>query len=92
MTENPDFPSGNGLSSDISVSLTARTLHAICKRVGKHGVSAYLEMAARRQLERDNLDELLADFEGVAGSADPSTVADKRAKVASSPPEAGAAG
>ncbi|MGW8795604.1 hypothetical protein ACWGN9_00630 [Streptomyces sp. NPDC055775] len=91
MTENPDFPPGDGPSSGISVSLTAGTLRAIRERVGKRGVSAYLEMAAQRQIERDNLDELLADFEKVNGPADPGAVADKRTKLTSSPPETGAA-
>ncbi|MET7546751.1 hypothetical protein ABZS95_21395 [Streptomyces sp. NPDC005479] len=91
MAENPDFPPGDGPSSGISVSLTAGTLRAIRERVGKRGVSAYLEMAAQRQIERDNLDELLADFEKVNGPADPGAVADKRAKLTSSPPETGTA-
>ncbi|MFE2291129.1 hypothetical protein [Streptomyces sp. NPDC059452] len=91
MAEAPDFPPGDGPSSGISVSLTAGTLHAIRERVGKRGVSAYLEAAAQRQIERDNLDELLADFEKANGPADPSSVTDKRAKLTTSPPEAGAA-
>ncbi|MFD5204646.1 hypothetical protein ACFWM7_31885 [Streptomyces sp. NPDC058375] len=91
MAEALDFPPGDGPSSGISVSLTAGTLHAIRERVGKRGVSAYLEMAAQRQIERDGLDELLADFEATNGPADPGAVADKRAKLTSNPPEAGAA-
>lgn len=91
MAEAPDFPPGDGPSSGISVSLTAGTLHAIRERVGKRGVSAYLEAAAQRQIERDNLDELLADFEKANGPADAASVADKRAKLTSNPPEAGAA-
>ncbi|WP_406421416.1 hypothetical protein OH809_18275 [Streptomyces sp. NBC_00873] len=91
MTETQDFPPGDGPSSGISVSLTAGTLHAIRERVGKRGVSAYLEMAAQRQIERDNLDELLADFEKVNGPTDPGTVSDKRAKLTRGTPEAGAA-
>ncbi|WP_405685441.1 hypothetical protein [Streptomyces sp. NBC_00057] len=91
MDENSDFPPGDGPSSGISVTLTAGTLHAIRERVGKRGVSAYLEMAAQRQIERDNLDELLADFEKVNGPADPGAVSDKRTKLTSGTPEAGAA-
>jgi hypothetical protein len=45
------------------------------ERVGKRGVSAYLEKAAQRQIERDNLDELIADFDKVHGPADPEAVA-----------------
>ncbi|MET8056091.1 hypothetical protein ACWECC_36205 [Streptomyces microflavus] len=91
MAEAPDFPPGDGPSSGISVSLTAGTLHAIRERVGKRGVSAYLEAAAQRQIERDNLDELLADFEKVNGPTDAASVADKRAKLTSNPSEAGGA-
>ncbi|MBT2381409.1 hypothetical protein J7E90_29960 [Streptomyces sp. ISL-111] len=91
MSEALDFPPGDGPSSGISVSLTAGTLHAIRERVGKRGVSAYLEAAAQRQIERDNLDELLADFEKANGPADPASVTDKRARLTSNPPDAGAA-
>ncbi|RZD89721.1 hypothetical protein [Streptomyces albidoflavus] len=76
------FPPGNGPTSGISVSLTAGTLQAIRKRVGKRGLSAYLERAAQRQIERDNLDELIADFDKTNGSAAPEAVAAKRAKLA----------
>jgi hypothetical protein len=79
-----DFPPGDGPSSGISVSLTAGTLQAIRERVGKRGVSAYLEEAAQRQIERDNLDELIADFDKANGPADPEAVAAKRAKLTGS--------
>jgi hypothetical protein len=82
------FP-GDGPSSGISVSLTAGTLHAIRKRVGKRGVSAYLEQAAQRQIERDNLDELIADFDKANGPADPEAVAAKRAKLTGTTPSSG---
>ncbi|MFJ7411710.1 hypothetical protein ACIQWZ_12965 [Streptomyces sp. NPDC098077] len=90
MADSLDFPPGDGPSSGISVSLTAGTLHAIRERVGRRGVSAYLEAAAQRQIERDNLDELLVGFEQANGPVDPASVADKRAKLTSNPPEAGA--
>ncbi|MCP3760704.1 hypothetical protein [Streptomyces sp. TBY4] len=61
-------------------SLTAGTLQAIRERVGKRGTSAYPEKAARRQIERDNLDELIADFDEKHGPPDPEAVAAKRAK------------
>ena len=89
MDETSDFELGDGPSSGISVTLTAGTLHAIRARVGKRGVSAYLEMAAQRQIERDHLDELLADFERVNGPADPSAVSDKRTKLAGGTPKSG---
>jgi hypothetical protein len=91
MVDDADFPPGDGPSSGISVSLTAGTLQAIRERVGKRGVSAYLERAAQRQLERDNLNELIADFEKVHGSADPDAVAAKRARLTGDGPAAGAA-
>ncbi|MCY0936108.1 hypothetical protein [Streptomyces sp. H34-S4] len=91
MDDNAEFVPGDGPSSGISVSLTAGTLQAIRERVGKRGVSAYLERAAQRQIERDHLDELIAEFDRVNGPADPAAVADKRARLTGSAPEAGVA-
>jgi hypothetical protein len=79
--DDTDFFPGDGPTSGISVSLTVGTLQAIRERVGKRGVSAYLEKAAQRQIERDNLDELIADFDEANGPADPEAVAAKRAKL-----------
>ncbi|MEU5084942.1 MULTISPECIES: hypothetical protein [Streptomyces] len=79
----PDFPPGDGPTSGISVSLTAGTLQAIRERVGKRGVSAYLEKAAQWRIERDNLYELIADFDRTHGPADPEAVAAKRAELIS---------
>ncbi|MGA4839105.1 hypothetical protein [Streptomyces sp. G45] len=73
----------------MSVSLIAGTLQAIRERVGKRGVSAYLERAAQRQIERDNLDELIADFDQVNVPADPDAVAAKRAKLTGTTPTSG---
>ncbi|MFI9584539.1 hypothetical protein ACIHCQ_22490 [Streptomyces sp. NPDC052236] len=87
MGDDTDFLLGEGPSSGISVTLTAGTVQAIRERVGKHGVSAYLERAAQRQIERDNLDELIADFDKVHGQADPEAVA---AKLTGPAPEAAA--
>ncbi|MEV4867673.1 hypothetical protein [Streptomyces syringium] len=81
MGDDSDFVPGDGPSSGISVTLTAGTLQAIREKVGRRGVSAYLERAAQRQIERDNLDELIADFEKTHGPADPEAVAAKRAKL-----------
>ena len=89
--DGTDFPPGDGPSNGVSVTLTAGTLQAIRERVGKRGVSAYLEKAAQRQIERDNLDELIADFEKAHGPADAEAVAAKRAKLTGSAPESGAA-
>ncbi|WP_241564721.1 hypothetical protein [Nonomuraea polychroma] len=54
-------------------------------------MSAYLERAAQRQLERDNLYELIANFEKVHGPADPDAVAAKHARLTGDAPAAGAA-
>lgn len=81
MADDSDLAPGGGPSSGISVTLSTGTLRAIRERVGKRGVSAYLERAAQRQIERDNLDELIADFDKVHGPADPQAVAAKRAKL-----------
>ncbi|UUU21552.1 hypothetical protein [Streptomyces sp. DSM 40750] len=79
--DSVDFLPGEGPTSGVSVTLTAGTLQAIRERVGKRGVSAYLERAAQRQIERDNLDELIADFDKAHGPADPEAVAAKRARL-----------
>ncbi|MEU8567144.1 hypothetical protein AB0C51_02085 [Streptomyces pathocidini] len=81
MSDDTDFLPGDGPSSGISVTLTAGTLRAIRERVGKRGLSSYLERAAQRQIERDNLDELIGDFDKTHGPADPEAVAAKRAKL-----------
>ncbi|MER7540401.1 hypothetical protein ABTX77_37340 [Streptomyces sp. NPDC097704] len=67
------------------LTTTPASLQAIRERVGKRGVSAYLEKAAQRQLERDNLDELIADFDKIHGPADPGVVPAKRAKLTGGP-------
>lgn len=80
--EDTELIPGDGPSSGISITLTAGTLEAIRRKVGKRGVSAYLEQVAQRQIERDNLDELIGAFEGVHGPADPGEVAAARARLA----------
>ncbi|WP_200308579.1 hypothetical protein [Streptomyces adelaidensis] len=91
MGDSGEFPLGDGPSSGISVTLTAGTLQAIRERVGKRGVSAYLEKAAQRQIERDNLDELISGFEEAHGPADPEAVASKRARLTGEASGAGVA-
>lgn len=81
-----DFIPGGGPTSRIAVSLTVGTLQAIRGRVGRRGVSAYLERAAQRQIERDNLNDLIAEFDQANGPADPEVVAVKRAKLTGSAP------
>ncbi|GAA3423112.1 hypothetical protein ACWDTT_01930 [Streptosporangium sandarakinum] len=91
MADDVEFPPGDGPTNGISVTLTAGTLQAIRDRVGKRGVSAYLEKAAQRQIERDNLDELIADFERTHGPADPEAVTAKRIRLTGGTSDAGAA-
>ncbi|MFF9122633.1 hypothetical protein ACF09J_04900 [Streptomyces sp. NPDC014889] len=79
--DDVDFLPGDDPTSGISVTLTTGTLQAIRERVGKRGVSAYLEKAAQRQIERDNLDELISDFDKVHGPADPEALAAKHARL-----------
>ncbi|MGW4235010.1 hypothetical protein ACWEF9_38090 [Streptomyces sp. NPDC004980] len=73
-----DFFPGGGPASRIAVSPTVRTLQAFV--VGERGVSAYLERAAQRQIGRDSLNDLIAEFDQADGPADPEVVAVKRAK------------
>ncbi|MEU2674380.1 MULTISPECIES: hypothetical protein [unclassified Streptomyces] len=91
MSDDSDFLPGDGPSSGISVTLAAGTLQAIRERVGKRGVSAYLEKAAQRQIERDSLDELIADFDKANGPADRGAVDAKRARLTGHASDAGAA-
>ena len=48
-------------------------------RVGKRGVSAYIEAAVHRQIERDNLDEIIAAAEAEHGLVTAEEIAAKRA-------------
>jgi hypothetical protein len=91
MADDTDLLPGEGPTSGVSVTLTAGTLQAIRERVGKRGLSAYLEKAAQRQIERDDLAELVAAFDEVHGPADPEAVAAKRAKLTGPASGAGAA-
>lgn len=91
MDDDADLTPGAGPSSGISVTLSAGTLRAIRERVGRRGVSGYLERAAQRQIERENLDELVADFDDTHGPADPEAVAAKRAKLTAPASEPGTA-
>jgi len=63
----------------ISISLDTDVIEEIRARVGKRGLSAYLDTAARRQLERDKLDELITWGEEVNGPVAPEAVATKAA-------------
>lgn len=47
-------------------------------RAGRRGVSAYIEAAVQRQIERDNLDELIAAAEAEHGFLTEQEIAAKR--------------
>ena len=68
MSEPDDFRPGEGPTSGISVTLTVGTLQAIRARVGKRGVSAYIEEALQRRIEDDNLAAYIAEY--TAGHGD----------------------
>jgi hypothetical protein len=60
----------------VSASLHKSTVEAIRSRVGKRGFSRYVEGAVLRQIEQDNLREVLDDFESVNGPADQQAVSE----------------
>lgn len=60
-------PPGEGPTTVVSVSMHSGTIGAVRGRVGRRGVSAYIEAAVQRQIERDNLDELIAAAEAEHG-------------------------
>jgi hypothetical protein len=51
----------------VSTSLHAGTVEAVRSRVGKRGFSSYVEAALRRQIEQDNLAELIGEYTGTEG-------------------------
>lgn len=51
----------------VSVSFHASVIGEVRERVGKRGVSAYVEAAVRRQMERDNLRALIEANEETHG-------------------------
>ena len=73
---------GEGPTTAVSVSMHVGTISAVRSRVGKRGVSAYIEAAVHRQIERDNLDEIIAAAEAEHGPVTPEEIAAKRAALA----------
>lgn len=70
---------GEGPTRPVSVSLHEGTIAALKQRVGKRGLSAYVEALIQRQLERDRLRELIEDAEAEHGPVDQAAVEAKRA-------------
>jgi hypothetical protein len=58
---------GTGPTMTVSASLHAGTVEAVRSRVGKRGFSSYLEAALRRQIEQDNLAELVREYTSAEG-------------------------
>jgi hypothetical protein len=76
MVEDP--PPGEGPTTVVSVSMHSGTIGAVRGRVGRRGVSAYIEAAVQRQIERDNLDELIAAAEAEHGPVTDEEIAARR--------------
>jgi hypothetical protein len=51
----------------VSASLHAGTVEAVRSRVGRRGFSSYVEAALRRQIEQDNLGELVDEYTRTRG-------------------------
>lgn len=62
----------------VSTSLHSGTVDAVRARVGKRGFSAYVEAALRRQIEQDNLAELVAEYTESEGEFTPEELAAAR--------------
>jgi hypothetical protein len=72
---------GTGPTITVSTSLHAGTVAAVRSRVGKRGFSSYVEAALRRQIEQDNLAELVAEYTGTAGEFTAEELAAARAEL-----------
>jgi hypothetical protein len=70
---------GEGPTMTVSTSLHQGTVEAVRSRVGKREFSRYVEEAVVRRIARDNLRELLDDFEAVNGPPDQRAVEEARA-------------
>ena len=80
MTE--DALPGEGPTTVVSVSFHAGTIGAVRSRAGRRGVSAYIEAAVQRQIERDNLNEIIAAAETQHGPVTAEEIEEKRAMLA----------
>jgi hypothetical protein len=65
----------------VSASLHAGTVEAVRSRVGKRGFSSYLEAALRRQIEQDNLAELVNEYTRTHGEFTAEELATARAEL-----------
>jgi hypothetical protein len=86
MTSESDSPQeriipGTGPTMTVSTSLHSGTVEAVRNRVGKRGFSAYVEAALRRQIEQDNLAELVDEYTSTEGEFTPEELARARAEL-----------
>jgi hypothetical protein len=65
----------------VSTSLHAGTVEAVRSRVGKRGFSSYVEAALRRQIEQDNLAELVGEYTSSEGDFSAEELAAARAEL-----------
>lgn len=72
---------GTGPTMTVSASLHAGTVEAVRSRVGNRGFSSYLEAALRRQIEQDNLAELVNEYTRTHGDFTPEELAAARARL-----------
>jgi len=72
---------GSGPTMTVSTSLHSGTVEAVRNRVGKRGFSAYVEAALRRQIEQDNLAELVDEYTSAGRDFTPEELAAARAKL-----------
>ena len=72
---------GSGPTMTVSTSLHSGTVEAVRDRVGKRGFSAYVEAALRRQIEQDNLAELVDEYTSAGRDFTPEELAAARAKL-----------
>lgn len=63
----------------ISVSVEEGLVEAVQGRVGARGVSRFVSRAIQHELEREELDEVLAELEEVLGPPDEELVAEAAA-------------
>jgi hypothetical protein len=78
--QEPGIP-GTGPTMTVSTSLHTGTVEAVRSRVGKRGFSAYVEAALRRQIEQDNLTELVDEYTSTEGEFTPEELAAARAEL-----------
>ncbi|WP_188192959.1 hypothetical protein [Nonomuraea sp. SYSU D8015] len=58
---------GTDPTVSVSISFHSSVIESVRERVGKRGVSPYVEAAVRRQIERDNLAALIGANEEIHG-------------------------